>query len=114
QDFSPREFQGHLPHPDRGRQCGDGARPCPNSANGASRSRPASSSRSAGCTTCRSLLCQQARPRSPRPVRSRAVLTILKLIYSHIIIWTIPVSDGTGTNPAPLLEWAEDVTDDTQ
>jgi hypothetical protein len=55
QDFSPMGFQrGHLPHPDRGRQCGNGARRRPNGAEGASRSRPANSSRSAGCATCRS------------------------------------------------------------
>src|SRR5580700_10535122 len=55
QDFSPLGFQrGHLPHPDHGRQRGHGARRRPNGAEGASRSRPASSSRPAGCATCRS------------------------------------------------------------
>jgi hypothetical protein len=38
QDFSPTGFQrGHLPHPDRGRQCRNGARRRPNGAKGASR-----------------------------------------------------------------------------
>jgi Elongation factor Tu GTP binding domain len=52
QDFSPLGFQrGHLPHPDRGRQRGHCAR---RRHQAGFESRPASSSRSAGCATCRS------------------------------------------------------------
>jgi hypothetical protein len=52
EDFSPLGFQrGHLPHPDRGRQRGHCAR---RRHQAGFESRPASSSRSAGCATCRS------------------------------------------------------------
>src|SRR5246127_5133822 len=52
QDFSPLGFQrGHLPHPNRGRQRGHCAR---RRHQAGFESRPASSSRSAGCATCRS------------------------------------------------------------
>jgi hypothetical protein len=51
-DFSPLGSQrGHLPHPDCGRQCRHGARRRPQWRQGASRSRPASSSKSAACAT---------------------------------------------------------------
>ncbi len=71
QDFSPLGFQrGHLPHPDRGRQRGRWCSTPPQMAPRGHRGADPQALR--GVPAARRAdhhLCQQARPRGPRPVR---------------------------------------------